>query len=122
MRPSLPYIVLTASFVAFSAGQAEAQILICSDQPNGPSGFQIDLNPGGSQVRFQGNWLAASFTDREIRWSIPRYEDRGEVRFGANYNLNRIDGTLRVSNQCLSRDSICNPGYVSYCRVGKPIF
>lgn len=106
------------------AASAQTRTLVCSLQPGGPSSYQIDLDYNQSRVRSLGDWHQASFSDREIRWSTPRYESgTGRVRYAARFVLDRIDGVLRVSNECLARDwETCNPGYVSYCQPGQKQF
>jgi hypothetical protein len=126
-RLSLVWIGLAVSIGAYVfpfAALAQTRTLLCSIQPGGPSSYQIDLEYNQSRVRFQGDWHQASFSEQEIRWSTPRFESgTGRVRFAARFVLNRIDGVLRVTNECLSRDSdICNPGYVSYCQPGQKQF
>jgi hypothetical protein len=101
----------------------QSRILICGDQPNPPSGYQIQLDYGNSQVQFLGQWHQAQFSEQAVQWRTPRYEPgTGEVRIGQRYYLDRIQGTLRSDPECLQRDwDICR-GMFAYCRVGQGIF
>jgi hypothetical protein len=126
MGSRLAGIGLSIAFGLLAPSDALAQqtrILICGDQPNPPSGYQIQLDYANSQVQIFGQWHPAQLSEQTIQWRTPRYEPgTGEVRLGRRYYLDRIQGTLRGDPECLQRDwEFCHV-ITSYCRVGQGLF
>ena len=123
---ALPALALISAVMSATAASAQpSQILVCSNQPGGTPALQIDLDYGGSRVFFNGQWATASFSDREITWSRPRYEPGGgTVIVAARYRLDRVSGVLTSDHYCLARDQDwCMPsGSPYYCAPGQKRF